>query len=143
MKPDKNPDTICYITGWCLIGLLILYYFLSEITGIGFLHFHFPCLFHALTGYYCPGCGGTRAVYALLHGKIFQSFLYHPLVLCIAVPGSWFMVSQSIERLSHGKYKIGMHFRDGYLWAALVLITVNFVIKNLALAIWQIDLLRF
>lgn len=26
------------------------------------------CPFHALTGWYCPFCGSTRAAYALLHG---------------------------------------------------------------------------
>ena len=34
-------------------------------------HGFYPvCLFHALTGWNCPGCGGTRAAYALLHGNI-------------------------------------------------------------------------
>ena len=39
-----------------------------------------PCLFNELTGFYCPGCGGTRAVLALLSGYPVLSFLYHPLV---------------------------------------------------------------
>src|SRR6478672_10439129 len=26
-----------------------------------------PCLFHQMTGLQCPGCGATRALYALLH----------------------------------------------------------------------------
>lgn len=39
-----------------------------------------PCLFHLLTGLYCPGCGGTRAVWYLLHGQILKSIQYHPLV---------------------------------------------------------------
>ncbi|MBQ6855594.1 MAG: DUF2752 domain-containing protein, partial [Lachnospiraceae bacterium] len=36
-----------------------------------------PCMFRMLTGLYCPGCGGTRAVKALLTGHPIQSFLYH------------------------------------------------------------------
>ena len=31
-------------------------------------HFYPICLFHQLTGVNCPGCGGFRAVYQLLHG---------------------------------------------------------------------------
>lgn len=31
----------------------------------------FPkCLFHALTGWHCPGCGSGRAAHALLHGDV-------------------------------------------------------------------------
>ena len=32
-------------------------------------HGFYPvCVFHALTGWNCPGCGATRAAYQLLHG---------------------------------------------------------------------------
>jgi hypothetical protein len=27
----------------------------------------FACVFHQVTGLYCPGCGGTRAMHALVH----------------------------------------------------------------------------
>lgn len=38
-----------------------------------------PCLFKTLTGYPCPGCGGTRAAYALLHGDLLRALLINPL----------------------------------------------------------------
>ena len=44
----------------------------------------FPCLFHLTTGLYCPACGGTRAVRALLRGNLKMSFQYHPIVLYMA-----------------------------------------------------------
>ena len=47
-------------------------------TGQGF-----PCLFHFFTGFYCPGCGGTRAVRLLLKGDLAGSFQYHPFVLYV------------------------------------------------------------
>ena len=28
------------------------------------------CPIHAVTGWYCPGCGGTRAIWALLRGDV-------------------------------------------------------------------------
>ena len=28
------------------------------------------CMFHQLTGLYCPGCGATRALSAMLHGDV-------------------------------------------------------------------------
>jgi len=47
-------------------------------AGIAYLASHDPstpgfypiCLFHELTGLHCPGCGSTRAAYALLHGDL-------------------------------------------------------------------------
>ncbi|QUO21582.1 DUF2752 domain-containing protein [Clostridiaceae bacterium Marseille-Q4143] len=39
------------------------------------------CYIHAHYHLYCPGCGGTRAVMALLHGNLFQAIKYNALVV--------------------------------------------------------------
>jgi hypothetical protein len=44
-----------------------------------------PCAFKLLTGLDCPGCGGTRMVWFLLHGNLGQAARHH-LVAFIAVP---------------------------------------------------------
>ena len=40
-----------------------------------------PCPFYWLTGLYCPGCGCTRALHALLHGDIAQAWAMNPLLV--------------------------------------------------------------
>jgi hypothetical protein len=44
-----------------------------------------PCPFHALTGWYCPGCGSTRALHALVHADLPQALAMNPL-LVVALP---------------------------------------------------------
>jgi hypothetical protein len=56
------------------------------------------CPFRALTGLDCPGCGGTRALYALTQGQVTTS-LSHNLLVWLVVPllmaawGSWLLTA--------------------------------------------------
>jgi hypothetical protein len=52
------------------------------IAAAGFLP---PCLWHATTGWPCPGCGTTRAVLHLLHANPSGAFASNPLAACTAV----------------------------------------------------------
>ena len=67
-----------------VVGTVLLYFFPP-----GRYHFWPPCVFHKLTGLYCPGCGNTRALAALLHGDIAGSLaknvLLIPALICLAV----------------------------------------------------------
>lgn len=40
-----------------------------------------PCSFLAVTGYYCIGCGLTRALHALAHGDVPAAFAMNPLAM--------------------------------------------------------------
>ena len=75
----------------------------------------------------------------LLHGDFLHSLVYHPFVPYAFVLCTWFMISQTIERLSKGRLRIGMHFREVFLWIALAIIIINFIVKNAALLFFQID----
>jgi hypothetical protein len=45
----------------------------------------YECPLYAATGLYCPGCGGTRAVYDLAHGDVAGAMSMNPL-FTVAVP---------------------------------------------------------
>lgn len=44
-------------------------------------HSFYPrCVFKTATGLDCPGCGGTRAAHALLHGRVAEAFRFNPIL---------------------------------------------------------------
>lgn len=130
-----------YAIGCYTLGFFILIGLFLKISHIQLTKYLLPCVFHALTGLYCPGCGGTRSFLFLIHGHFIRSFIYHPIVLYGAVIYGWFLISQTIERFSGHKIKIGMLYHDYYLWIALAIVIINTITKNVLLVHFGIDLL--
>jgi Protein of unknown function (DUF2752) len=110
-------------------------------SGLGFVYLVDPnsatnpyprCLLKAATGIDCPGCGGTRALYSLLHGDVAGAadhniivFLVSPLVLYLAVR---FALDQFGVRLP------ALRARPWMGWAAIVFLVVFSVVRNLPFA---------
>ena len=132
-KSELSLETGLYRFGWgILIFLSILisakHFFYTDI----FPEFQMPpCVFHTLTGYYCPGCGGTRSLKALLSGKWLVCAVDFPMIFYAAVVYAWFMISQTIERVSRHRIPIGMKYRHAWVYASLVIVVIHFVVKNL------------
>ncbi|MEE0420403.1 MAG: DUF2752 domain-containing protein [Lachnospiraceae bacterium] len=119
-----------YVIGLVMLVCIVVYIILNRVIGIKLEGVLPPCLFHELTGLYCPGCGGTRAFRLLLEGKVWASLYYHPLVLFGGILYVWFMVSNTIEYASRGKFQVGMRYRSWYVKAGVIILAVNFCIKN-------------
>ncbi len=58
--------------------------FLYYLQGI-FTGFYIPCMFHAITGLQCPGCGITTAILSLLGGDL-QGAVYANFGLTLLLP---------------------------------------------------------
>lgn len=100
----------------------------------------FPCLFQLITGLYCPGCGGTRAVRALLAGNLGLSFQYHPLVPYAAAVLTVELASYGISRMTKNpRWYLGHETLFIYIAAGIV--AANWVFKNVMLVFFGIDLL--
>lgn len=138
---DENVDKCFYYIGLIVIAVALIFAGLGFTVLKDFMDKIPHCLFHATTGYYCPGCGGKRAVRLMLMGHFVKSFYYHPFVVFGVGLGGWFMVSQTIERISRGRLKIGLHFRGIYMWMAIGLIILNCLVKNMALMFWGIKMM--
>lgn len=79
-------------------------------------------------GFYCPGCGGTRAVKALLHGNILESLRYHPIVVYVVALVIAYTLFRRKPKVVHA-------------YIAFIMILVQFAYKNLLLIIFHIHVI--
>ena len=91
--------------------------------------FYPVCQFHRLTGLNCPGCGMTRAVYALLHGEFRTALRDNALliggIIFTALRGGWLGLKK-IRGQARGDF-----FPAKFLWPLLVVALVFTVLRNL------------
>ncbi len=93
-------------------------------------HGFYPvCLFHALTGLNCPGCGGTRALYALLHGHLRLALKDNALFVLALVAMIVWSAKLAVRKLR--KQPLEFIIAPKFLWAILVIALVFTVIRNL------------
>lgn len=78
------------------------------------------CPFNWLTGLYCPGCGATRALHALLHGDLGKAFSMNP-VFVLALPVVVLLIMHHVTKLPARLLKIAIFFSDARPWAWLLI----------------------
>jgi len=92
----------------------------------------FPkCIFHATTGYYCPGCGSQRAIHSLLHlnfmGVVKSNFLFLPAGLLIVYHYSRCFINKKLN------WKLpNIFYFKNTPWIILGVIIVFWILRNLS-----------
>lgn len=90
------------------------------------------CLFHALTGWHCPGCGGTRAVRALIHGRWTEALHQHALFVLLLPAAAYAGISFAFRRNRGRHLPGGQWFERPHPYIVLiVLAAVFFIGRNL------------
>lgn len=126
---QKTLEEQLYVPALCFgiaAGIFIWCYFQGMFPKL----FVTECIWYQNFGIYCPGCGGTRAVKALFEGKFLLSLWYHPLVLYSIVLYGIFIVSQTFAKITRYRYTRGVPFYNWYLYVAVIILAVNFIVKN-------------
>ena len=100
----------------------------------------FKCAFQNLFMLYCPGCGGTRSLSALLELDFLNSFILYPPILI-----SSFVIIEYDTRLFLSLIFKNKRFTDSYKFYTFLIIPVsiilNFLIRNILLIGFRIDTL--
>ncbi|HEY1718066.1 MAG TPA: DUF2752 domain-containing protein [Verrucomicrobiae bacterium] len=97
-------------------------------------NFYPVCAFHKLTGLNCPGCGATRAFYALLHGNFALALKDNALFIfalaALAARGAWFAAKHFLRKPA------GQFLPSNFLWTFLVVAVIFTVLRNLPAFAW-------
>ena len=113
---------------FCLfsIAFLITYKFLSDKYGFGI-----PCPIHKITKFYCPGCGITRCIFALLEGNIKRAFRYNQLVFCLLPFIVFYIIYHMYLYITDKKDQIFTKIPN-IVYIFLLIITIGFgIIRNI------------
>ena len=78
------------------------------------------CLFHEMTGLYCPGCGTTRALYQLLHGNVAAAFRSNALAMAMLPVAGYLIVRGDAGTL-----------KPTWVWALLAVMVAFGVLRNI------------
>lgn len=108
------------------IGVAVLAYFWFRDPA----HGGFPrCQWHAWTGLQCPGCGGQRALHALLRGDLWQALGHNAFAVLVAGPALALIYAVWMGGLL-GMDTSRWRFRAGLGWALLAAAVLFTIARN-------------
>lgn len=91
----------------------------------------FPkCLLHRTTGLHCPGCGSTRAVHHLLHGRVATAFRFNPLLMLV-LPVLAYGALSDLALVARGRGLPGLPVNARTIGAAFAAVVAFTVLRNI------------
>jgi hypothetical protein len=111
--------------GALAVGAFVIQHFNPVTAGF------FPkCPFFLITGHYCPGCGTTRGLHALLNGDLAGAAGYNLLMVMSLPILGWLFVSYALVAV-RGRALPRVFVPAPLIWATLVVIVAFWILRNL------------
>lgn len=120
MKIELNKERIKKSIIFIFIITLLLGLFLYLNKQFSFF---IPCIFHKLTGLYCPGCGITRMIISIINLNFKKAFEYNQLAFILSPFIMIYAVIYYYNWIQNKQYKI-----NEKIWYALIIISIIFMI---------------
>lgn len=123
----KKVQRIITIIAIVIIGCggIILYKF--NPTEVNFFP---PCFFREITGFYCPGCGSTRAIHSLLNLNIKQAFRYNMLMF-ILLPYIVYELTAIVLKVLFNKEIPRTPMSGRIIYTLLITIILYWIFRNI------------
>lgn len=108
-----------------LVGVGMLYAFFTTVTG-----WRIPCVFHEITGWYCPGCGVTRMCLSLLHLDLATAYQCNQALMITAPILAVILCCLLYRYIRYGTCRVS-RWVNGWMIILIVVYVVFGVVRNL------------
>lgn len=116
-----------FITYIILMFVIVIYnIFLKNYISIP------ECLIYKYSGFFCPACGGTRAIISLFNFKIRESISYNPIVLYSLTVSTIYLLVETVNKVLNKKLKFNWNI---FIAFGFILLIVNCILQNTILHI--------
>ena len=105
------------------VGVAYLVFVLCTGWGI-------PCVFSALTGLECPGCGVSRMLVSLVHLDLAAAFSHNPFLLITSPILLGLLALSDAKYVRTGERRLG-RTGSALLWGEVILALLYGVLRNL------------
>lgn len=128
-----------YIAATIFLVMGILFAVICDVFHLQF-PLSSPCFLDEQLHLYCPGCGGTRALFALMRFSLAESVLSNPIVLYLVFLFLYYYIGTTLAVLAKGRR---IYFRPGYwmIWIGVLLIIWTGVLRNVLAIRYGMDYL--
>lgn len=123
----RNPDLVLAFGSLSLVTAAAAFLYLHDPINNGLVP-ETPFLW--LTGFFCPGCGATRALHSLLHGEFGIALSFNPLVILGLPIAAYFYLSFLSEVFRGRRFPMPDGLR-GYAWVIPAVFIAFWVARNL------------
>ena len=138
MNPRKKLFLLYILPLLLLITVSVAYFLFTE-HSLSLEEPLLTCRFKEKFHLYCPGCGGSRALVALLKFDLISSFVLYPPLLITVIILSFLYIRVFLSFIKNDeKYVNGFHFGSLIIIPAVILL--HFVLRNVLL-LFGIDLI--
>lgn len=113
------------------LPLLLCYLYYTYYSESGSF-WSIQCGFHKLTGLQCPGCGGQRSLYHILHGDILFALRNNALfVICIPFLLHMYYGFIQLYVFKNKRSLNRFSFSTQFIYILIVVVIVFFIVRNI------------
>lgn len=107
------------------VAFCVIYLIFGDMLGV-----YVPCIFRKITHLYCPGCGITRMLAAILTGDFYQALRYNPLI-CILLPLAIVYLVDYLINQARGQKSLLVR-TPNWVWILMIVVLVIYgIMRNL------------